>query len=33
MEKKTALVTGDSRGIDKLIKELLMNEQIEVISS
>ena len=32
MEKKTALVTGGSRGIGKSIKESLMNEQIEVIS-
>jgi len=32
MKKKTALVTGASRGIGKSIKESLLNEQIEVIS-
>ena len=32
MKKKTALVTGTSRGIGKSIKESLLNEQIEVIS-
>ena len=32
MEKRTALVTGASRGIGKSIKESLLDEQIEVIS-
>ena len=32
MKKKTALVTGASRGIGNSIKESLLNEQIEVIS-
>ena len=32
MKKKTALVTGASRGIGKSIKESLLNEQIEVLS-
>jgi len=32
MKKKTALVTGASRGIGKSIKESLLNEQIEVFS-
>ena len=32
MKKKSALVTGASRGIGKSIKESLLNEQIEVIS-
>ena len=32
MKKKTALVTGASRGIGKSIKESLLDEQIEVIS-
>ena len=32
MKKKTALVTGASRGIGKSIRESLLNEQIEVIS-
>ena len=32
MEKRTALVTGASRGIGKSIKESLLNEQIEVFS-
>ena len=32
MKKKTALVTGASRGIGKSIKESLINEQIEVLS-
>ena len=32
MKKKTALVTGASRGIGKSIEESLLNEQIEVLS-